>query len=297
MRGNYNRTSESPNCKERATEDASVCCAHSRLSRVSIVSFLAVDITSLPSAIYSPVLHLRARHRHSPPPSQTSITRPPTMATEPITPARFAAALQDLPLSSLALKVAELRNSIAHLDYSNEQLKPFAHPATPGEEGDPDCAEAIVENEDVIARMNERIALVKDEVERRGASWREVGFMLSAPGQTEGKINGTGAGGEHVAMANGVAGEEAQGGGTAVDGHGSARGPEVDEAAGVGRHSAWTDGTFQTGTISGGAMTMDQNAGLAQRRQGGTLGDEELRRRLEERMRGDGHDEDGGMHL
>ena len=44
----------------------------------------------------------------------------------PITPARFAEALQELPSSSLALKVLELRNSIAHLDYSNAELKPYA---------------------------------------------------------------------------------------------------------------------------------------------------------------------------
>ncbi|KAJ4295876.1 hypothetical protein N0V88_004578 [Collariella sp. IMI 366227] len=42
----------------------------------------------------------------------------------PISPSRFAAALPDLPLSALHLKVLELRNSITHLDYSNEQLRP-----------------------------------------------------------------------------------------------------------------------------------------------------------------------------
>jgi hypothetical protein len=215
------------------------------------------------------------------------------MASEPITPARFAAALQDLPLSSLALKVAELRNSIAHLDYSNEQLKPFAHPITPNEEGDRDCIEAIQENEVVIQRMEERILLVKSEVERRGASWRELGFMgtTEGDGEAEGKVNGHA--GEDTVMTNGVAGDEAL-----VNGHSSER--ESDghrEGAEGGMHSAWSDGTFQTGTIGGGAMTMDQTAGQRQQRQGGTLGDEELRRRLEERMRADEADEDGGMHL
>jgi hypothetical protein len=215
------------------------------------------------------------------------------MATEPITPARFAAALQDLPLSSLALKVAELRNSIAHLDYSNEQLKPYAHPTAPGEEQDRDCVEAIQENEVVIERMNERIALVKEEVERRGASWREVGFMLSGTVETDGNVNGTGAVGEDVAMTNGVAGDEAL-----VNGHDSERGREGGgEGAEGGAHSAWTDGTFQTGTIGGEVVTTDQTAGQGQRRQGGVLGDEELRRRLEQRMRADNADEDGGMHL
>jgi len=208
------------------------------------------------------------------------------MSSEPITPARFAAAIQDLPLSSLALKVAELRNSIAHLDYSNEQLKPFAHPTTPNQEADRDCVEAIQENEIVIQRMEERIMLVKSEVERRGASWNEVGF-LGTMERGEGKVDGHA--GEDTVMTNGVAGEEAL-----VNGNGGGRGGEGGrERAEGGVHSAWTDGTFQTGTIGGGGgVTRDQTAG-----QGGTLGDEELRRRLEERMRADEADEDGGMHL
>jgi hypothetical protein len=215
------------------------------------------------------------------------------MSSEPITPARFAAAIQDLPLSSLALKVAELRNSIAHLDYSNEQLKPFAHPTTPNEEADRDCVEAIQENEVVIQRMEERIMLVKSEVERRGASWNEVGFMgtIGRGEGAEGKVDGHA--GEDTVMTNGVAEEE-----VLVNGNGGGRGGESDrEGAEGGVHSAWTDGTFQTGTIGGGGVTMDQTAGQGQRRQGGTLGDEELRRRLEERMRADEADEDGGMHL
>ena len=67
----------------------------------------------------------------------------------PISPARFAAALPSLPLSNLHLKAAELRNSIAHLEYSNLQLQPLA------EEGDRDCEEAVKENRETIARMEE----------------------------------------------------------------------------------------------------------------------------------------------
>ena len=78
--------------------------------------------------------------------------------TQPITPARFAEALQDLPTSALALKVLELRNSIAHLDYSNAELKPFADGTasaieSPGQQQatttgtpDQDCIDAIKEN-------------------------------------------------------------------------------------------------------------------------------------------------------
>lgn len=76
----------------------------------------------------------------------------------PISPARFAEALKDLPLSTLHLKAAELRNSIAHLDYSNEQLQPFADGTETSVNGvpDQDCVDAIRENEVVIARMQER---------------------------------------------------------------------------------------------------------------------------------------------
>lgn len=66
----------------------------------------------------------------------------------PITSARFAAALSDLPLASLRLKSLELRNSLAHLAYSNAQLRPFADGLQPGPDGtvresepDPDCIE------------------------------------------------------------------------------------------------------------------------------------------------------------
>jgi hypothetical protein len=86
---------------------------------------------------------------------------------QPITPARFAAAVKDLPLPSLYNKAAELRNSIAHLQSSNEQLMPFS------EAGDLECSEAILENVEVIKRMEERIQLLKLEVEGRGMRWTE----------------------------------------------------------------------------------------------------------------------------
>lgn len=98
----------------------------------------------------------------------------------PIPPARFAAALRDLPLSSLHAKAAELRNSIAHLLSSNEELKPFA------EAGDKDCAEAIMENEEVIRRMEERISLLRIEVEGRGMKWVEE----EGKKETEGAVVG-----------------------------------------------------------------------------------------------------------
>jgi len=85
--------------------------------------------------------------------------------SQPITPARFAAALPDLSVESLHSKATEIRNSIAHLKSSNEQLREFAV------QGDKDCYEAMIENEEVIERMEHRIELLQAEVESRGLRW------------------------------------------------------------------------------------------------------------------------------
>lgn len=85
----------------------------------------------------------------------------------PISQERFAEAIADLPIGNLHAKAAELRNSIAHLVHSNEQLQPFA------DDGDQDCLDAIRENEEVVGRMVSRIALLRREVENRGLPWAE----------------------------------------------------------------------------------------------------------------------------
>ena len=151
----------------------------------------------------------------------------------PISPARFAAALPDLPLSSIHNKAAELRNSIAHLENSNIQLQSFA------DEGDADCAEAVRENVEVIGRMKERIDLLKAEVERRGSSWHGGEEKV---GEEE-KVNGD------------------------VD--------MVDDDVEVGK------------------AVRNGNPGAEQ---GGRIGDEELARRLRERLDAEDEDEDG-VHL
>ncbi|KAK4250803.1 hypothetical protein C7999DRAFT_11448 [Corynascus novoguineensis] len=255
----------------------------------------------------------------------------------PITPARFAAALKDLPLSSLHLKVLELRNSIAHLDYSNEQLRPFAEGTTTthtttatttttdsteesaspttgtGEPEarvgvpDQDCLDAIRENEVVIERMQERIRLVRAEVESRGLSWAEFQGAdetrdAAANDADSPKVEGTrleGAEREEGAsrLVNGV--------GAGFNGTAAAASTPVTATAtnGEGRsHSAWTDGTFQTGVIRDGVVHMNPDpARQPHAQQGGSLTDEELRRRVEEQMRGLGgdseDDEEGGLHL
>ena len=83
----------------------------------------------------------------------------------PIPPHRFAEAIAELPLPNLYTKAAELQNSISHLSSSNQQLHEYA------EDGDAECAQAIEENGQTIRRMEERLALLKGEVESRGSRW------------------------------------------------------------------------------------------------------------------------------
>jgi len=188
----------------------------------------------------------------------------------PISPARFALAIQDLPLSTLHLKAAEIRNSIAHLDYSNEELKPFAEGRNEGGNGqvDLDCVEAIKENEGVIERMVERMGLLRSEVERRGQVWVEGGFDGKEEGERSGEVE-------------------------MVDG----------EVNGQERSSAWINGTFTTGRIVNGQVQMNGSlsnpapTNTTTNGTGGRLDDEALRRAMEERMREDAEDGDGGMHL
>ncbi len=222
--------------------------------------------------------------------------------TTPISPARFAAALKDLSVAMLHLKVLEIRNSIAHLQYSNDQLRPFADgtasaasssgaaaaaaAASPGEP-DQDCVDAIRENEQVVERMAERIALVRLEVEERGVSWDE----FTSKEETEAAV----ARAREEQRQRAAAAAAQQQGGEDVTG--------VAEQVNGGASSPWTDGTFQTGTIRNGEVRMDAQPGARTNGAGGgSLSDEQLRAAMEERMRqmttGDeDQDENGGMHL
>ena len=173
----------------------------------------------------------------------------------PISPARFAAALSSLPLPNLHLKAAELNNSIAHLEYSNLQLQPLA------EEGDRDCREAVEENRGTIARMKERIELLKAEVEGRGFRWGE--------GDGEGRKGNGNAG------MNGIGTEEELGNGNENENEQVER---VEEGP-------------------RGRVVVNEHGreGEGRRRR---LGDEELARRLQERMAEDMmDDDDDGLHL
>ncbi|EHK48028.1 uncharacterized protein TrAtP1_000741 [Trichoderma atroviride] len=171
--------------------------------------------------------------------------------TTPISPSRFASAIKDLSIGMLHLKVLEIRNSIAHLQYSNDQLKPFAEgtsvalggePTSTSAEPDQDCIDAIKENELVIDRMAERLAIVRVEVEDRGISWTEFQSQDEVTATATAAATNTDAGVEGIeeAAINGL-----------VNGELDASQP------GETRHSAWTDGTFQTGTISNGQVRFD----------------------------------------
>ncbi|KAI1375658.1 hypothetical protein F4677DRAFT_113106 [Hypoxylon crocopeplum] len=187
--------------------------------------------------------------------------------SQPINPARFAEALKDLSAENLALKVLELRNSIAHLDYSNAELKPYAEGLAPtldqqgrAAQPDQDCIDAIAENEAVIASMQERIELIRTEVEGRGLSWREL----------QGKVDDDETPAPLATDSNSAAstGNLTNG----VNGH---------TPSNQTQHPAWTDGTFQTGAMS--QLSLE---------------DQDLLRQLQSRMPPeDDEDPEGGMHL
>ncbi|OBT64642.1 hypothetical protein VE03_06333 [Pseudogymnoascus sp. 23342-1-I1] len=228
----------------------------------------------------------------------------------PIGTAAFAAALEPLPLSTLHLKAAELRNSIAHLEYSNAQLEPYARPP-PGQEPDTVCVESIAENIVVMGRMRERLALLRQEAEKRGVGWGE--FV----GEDEIDVSGreTGESGDGRTTEEREDARTTQGSNARPE-NGSTDRPSDGPTT---THSAWTDGTFQTGRITNGVIAMDdditsvqgamQSAGNnttgtasngvngangTNTARGGTLSDEELRRRLEERLT---TEDDGSLYL
>ncbi|KAI1004278.1 hypothetical protein K3495_g3928 [Podosphaera aphanis] len=147
----------------------------------------------------------------------------------PITLEQFSDAIQSLPLSALHRTGAELRNSIAHLDYSNEQLKPFAEGTEESLNGQPDedCCDAIRENEIVISRMTERLARLKQEVEARGSTWLGPLDEKELKHENEKEIK------TEASMHKNESYE--------------------------GQSNAWKDGTFTTGVISGVEMLDPEN--------------------------------------
>ncbi|EKV12683.1 Amino acid permease family protein [Penicillium digitatum] len=98
------------------------------------------------------------------------------MSTEslPITPGAFAEAIKELPIAVLYSKVSELTNSIAHLHRSNAELRAFLTESNESEEDRKELEGYMAENEGVAVSMNERILLLKSEVENRGQPWIEL---------------------------------------------------------------------------------------------------------------------------
>ena len=102
--------------------------------------------------------------------------------TRPISPHSFAQAIEDLPVENLYTKAFEINNSVLHLEQSNKTLQEYSDSIKNDESldaesrqyGDKDCLEAIRENEVVIERQQERVRLLKAEVERRGQRWHEA---------------------------------------------------------------------------------------------------------------------------
>lgn len=118
--------------------------------------------------------------------------------SHPITASVFADAIKELPLSAIYGKVSELRNSVAHLRRSNEELRSFVTESSDPDGDKRELESYIAENGGVIASMEERITLLKTEVENRGQLWIEVEDAADA--STEGgqgtstTVNGTGEG-------------------------------------------------------------------------------------------------------
>lgn len=177
----------------------------------------------------------------------------------PINPARFAAALKDLNVGSLHAKAAELQNSINHLRSSNSELEDYLRAQPADQRADPDLVDAIQENVEVMERMQSRIRMIKEEVEQRGMPW---------PSDHEDSTKDD-ANGEDVTMENGF---------------GDSAGNQHTNGAPAG-------------------TTDEEERGQAVRRSGqetqqsGRFTDEELARRLRERMGDNEDDEEGGLHL
>ncbi|RKF65374.1 hypothetical protein OnM2_009022 [Erysiphe neolycopersici] len=103
----------------------------------------------------------------------------------PISLTTFREALKNLTIQSLHMKADELRNGIAHLNYSNQQLKLFAQgmqPENGGEDcgNDQECLDAIQENEVVIARFQDRINLLAAEMKERGLGFQVTTSTISS---------------------------------------------------------------------------------------------------------------------
>ncbi|GFF23005.1 hypothetical protein IFM61606_08696 [Aspergillus udagawae] len=120
--------------------------------------------------------------------------------SQPISLEAFAEAIKELPLSAVYAKVSEIRNSIAHLRRSNSELRAFIDETCESESDKRELEGYVAENERVITTMNERIGLLKTEIEHRGELWIEErvqadtkvdGDEASASSSSHPVVNGT----------------------------------------------------------------------------------------------------------
>ncbi|KAK7995210.1 hypothetical protein PG990_013983 [Apiospora arundinis] len=194
--------------------------------------------------------------------------------TRPPTAEEFAIALTELPASSLALKVLELRNQIAHLDYSIAEMRPFAEAAEP----DQICVEGIQENEVVIGKVQQRIELIRKEVENRGMSWHEFDGKDVTPAAPAATASSANPESSNTTAAAATDATSTTNGTNGVDG------------------SNGTNGT--NGTSAGSDRSLLQSAmdaGIVQRMSAQEFVDSVMAEH--ERNENDEPDGDGGMHL
>ncbi|PKY00918.1 hypothetical protein P168DRAFT_66752 [Aspergillus campestris IBT 28561] len=140
----------------------------------------------------------------------------------PISPAAFTEAIKELPLAVVYAKASELQNSIAHLQRSNSELKTFVAESADTLQEKQELENYIAENEGVMGSMNERIGLLKAEVEGRGQKWIELDEL--APDAKTGSPGANGAG-----AANGHGSSAPQGSSSAADRSGDAQDGEGED--------------------------------------------------------------------
>lgn len=150
-------------------------------------------------------------------------------------------------------------------------------------EPDKDCIAAIEENEVVIKRIMERLALLKAEIEGRGNAW------------LDGRL-------EDERLANGHLTEEER---RAVQDEPILVEEEGDRDGMEDRSEAWRDGTFTTGRIVNGEVVTDENMQRGDVEEGMSrsngpavdAGGHGRRRQVEERTEGGEEEDDEGIHL
>ncbi|KAI5813199.1 hypothetical protein BZA77DRAFT_296181 [Pyronema omphalodes] len=137
--------------------------------------------------------------------------------SNPITPESFQLAIRELDLELLHRESSRLQNSIYHLQRSNIALEEV--------KDDEDCAIAIRENLETIQRQQERVQMIRDEVERRG---------FGAPcGERKEEVDETHTHANGVVETNGVGGATENGiSDSSAGGNGVRQDPAVESSTG-----------------------------------------------------------------